>query len=70
MAEAQGWIHCLDPFGRDRSMAVLVERGRVLLVAPPGESAVLSATQTRRLRTLLDHVAQDGVIAHVDTTDV
>jgi hypothetical protein len=38
-------------------MAVLVENDRVLLVAPPGESAVMSATQTRRLHQLLDQAA-------------
>lgn len=54
MAEPQGWIHCHDPFGRDRSMTVLVENNRVLLVTPPGETAVMSATQTRRLGSLLD----------------
>ncbi|GAA3635161.1 hypothetical protein UK23_15085 [Lentzea aerocolonigenes] len=54
MAEPQGWIHCHDPFGRDRSMTVLVENDRVLLVTPPGETAVMSATQTRRLGSLLD----------------
>ncbi|MCG8921694.1 MULTISPECIES: hypothetical protein [Lentzea] len=54
MAEPQGWIHCHDPFGRDRSMTVLVEKDRVLLVTPPGETAVMSATQTRRLGSLLD----------------
>jgi hypothetical protein len=57
MAEPQGWIDCHDPFGRDRSMTVLVENDRVLLVAPPGESAVMSATQTRRLHQLLDQAA-------------
>ena len=54
MAEPQGWIHCHAPFGRDRSMTVLVENDRVLLVTPPGETAVMSATQTRRLGSLLD----------------
>ncbi|MEU7479033.1 hypothetical protein AB0A63_23810 [Lentzea sp. NPDC042327] len=57
MAEPQGWIHCHDPFGRDRSMTVLVENDRVLLVAPPGEAAVMSATQTRRLGSLLDQAS-------------
>jgi len=57
MAEPQGWIHCHDPFGRDRSMTVLVENDRVLLVAPPGETAVMSATQTRRLGSLLDQAS-------------
>lgn len=57
MTESQGWIECHDPFGRDRSMTVIVENDRVLLVAPPGESAVMSVTQTRRLRRLLDQAA-------------
>jgi hypothetical protein len=57
MAEPQGRIDCHDPFGRDRSMTVLVEHDRVLLVAPPGEAAVMSITQTRRLHTLLDEAA-------------
>lgn len=57
MAESQGWVDCHDPFGRDRSMTVLVEGHRVLLVAPPGESAVMSVTQTRRLHRLLDQAA-------------
>ncbi|MFI9012139.1 hypothetical protein ACIGNX_33350 [Actinosynnema sp. NPDC053489] len=60
MAEAEGWVACHDPFGRDRSMTVLVEDDRVLLVAPPGESAVMSVTQTRRLHRLLDRVS-DGM---------
>ncbi|WNV90517.1 hypothetical protein [Umezawaea sp. Da 62-37] len=38
-------------------MTVLVEEDRVLLVSPPGESAVMSATQTRRLHRLLDKAA-------------
>ena len=57
MAEPQGWIHCHDPFGRDRSMTVLLENDRVLLVAPPGEPAVMAATQTRRLGSLLDQAS-------------
>ncbi|KAA2254326.1 hypothetical protein F0L68_30865 [Solihabitans fulvus] len=64
-AESQGWIDCHDPFGRDRSVSVLIERNRVLLVAPPGESAVLSATQTRRLHRLLDKAA-DSVAPTAD----
>jgi hypothetical protein len=57
MAEPQGWIDCHDPFGRDRSMTVLVEQDRVLLVSPPGQAAVMSPTQTRRLHSLLDRAA-------------
>jgi hypothetical protein len=38
-------------------MTVIVDRGQVLLVAPPGETAVLSPQQTRRLHRALDHAA-------------
>ncbi|MBV8933470.1 MAG: hypothetical protein JOZ47_21010 [Kutzneria sp.] len=57
MTEPRWWVECLDPFGRDRAMTVLVQHGRVLLVSPPGESAVLSVQQTRRLRLALDQAA-------------
>ena len=59
MSEPRWWVDCLDPFGRDRAMTVLVEHGQVLLVAPPGETAVLSPQQTRRLHHALDRAAHD-----------
>lgn len=49
----QWWIECADPFGRCRALNVLVHDGRVRVVAPPGESAVLSADQTRLFGTAL-----------------
>jgi hypothetical protein len=58
MSEPRWWVDCLDPFGRDRAMTVIVDRGRVLLVAPPGEAAVLSPQQTRRLHTALDRAGE------------
>ena len=64
MSEPRWWVDCLDPFGRDRAMTVLVEPGRVLLVAPPGETAVLSPQQTRRLHSALDRAA--GTLGPVD----
>jgi hypothetical protein len=60
MSEPRWWVDCLDPFGRDRAMTVLLEHGRVVLVAPPGETAVLSPQQTRRLHHALDRAA-DGL---------
>ena len=57
MSEPRWWVDCRDPFGRDRAMTVLVEPDRVLLVAPPGETAVLSPQQTRRLHHALDRAA-------------
>lgn len=47
---AQQWsVECLDPFGRWRGMTVLARGEDVLLVSPPGESAVLSIEQTQKL---------------------
>lgn len=52
-AESHWWVQCVDPFGRCRAMNVLVHQGRIMVVAPPGQSAVLSAAQTRDLGTAL-----------------
>jgi hypothetical protein len=57
-ADSHWWVACADPFGRSRAMNVLVQRGQVVVVAPPGESAVLDARQTRQLgRALADAAA-------------
>ena len=55
--EHHWWVACADPFGRDRAMNVLIRDGAVVMVAPPGESAVLSAHQTRQLGRTLAHAA-------------
>jgi hypothetical protein len=65
MSEPRWWVDCLDPFGRDRAMTVLVEPDHVLLVAPPGETAVLSPQQTRRLHHALDRAA--GTLGQTET---
>nr|CEL21983.1 hypothetical protein [Kibdelosporangium sp. MJ126-NF4]CTQ92763.1 hypothetical protein [Kibdelosporangium sp. MJ126-NF4] len=36
---------------------MIVDHGKIVLVPPPGASAVLSAQQTRRLRQALDQAA-------------
>lgn len=41
-------------------MTVLVEDDSVLVVAPPGSCAVLSAAQTRRLGAALEQAAGAG----------
>ena len=56
-AESHWWVACADPFGRSRAMNVLVQRGQVVVVAPPGESAVLDARQTRQLGHALANAA-------------
>lgn len=56
-APDQWWVECADPFGRCRALNVLVHGDHVRVVAPPGESAVLSADQTRLLGTALVEAA-------------
>jgi hypothetical protein len=41
------------PFGRWPAVNVIIRHGRVVVVAPPGESAGLSAGQSRLLGTAL-----------------
>ncbi|SDN46114.1 hypothetical protein [Allokutzneria albata] len=64
MNDQRWWVDCGDPFGRDRSVTVLVEEDQVLVVAPPGGTAVLSAQQTHRLHRTLgtasDAAAETG----------
>jgi hypothetical protein len=55
--ESHWWVACADPFGRSRAMNVLVQQGQVVVVAPPGESAVLDARQTRQLGHALANAA-------------
>ncbi|WP_157434461.1 MULTISPECIES: hypothetical protein [Actinoalloteichus] len=52
------WVACHDPFGRDRSVTVLVEGSEIAVISPPGAGAVMSARQTRRLRSTLDRAAR------------
>jgi hypothetical protein len=59
--ESHWWVECADPFGRCRAMNVVVQQGNVVVVAPPGEAAVLSADQTRLLgRALANAAASAG----------
>lgn len=56
-AESHWWVECVDPFGRCRAMNVVVQQDQVVVVAPPGQAAVLSADQTRLLGSALDRAA-------------
>jgi hypothetical protein len=45
--------------GRRRDVVVLADGERVVLVAPPGETAVLTVSEVNRLRAaLLDAIAE------------
>lgn len=46
-------ISCRDVSGRRRDIIVFTDRGRVVVVAPPGETAVLSVLEVGRLRAAL-----------------
>jgi hypothetical protein len=58
----QRWwrIRCRDVVNRDRSLTVLVDRGTVVVVGPPGETAVLSAGQLGQLRVALREAADQA----------
>ncbi|RJQ76037.1 hypothetical protein D5S17_19360 [Pseudonocardiaceae bacterium YIM PH 21723] len=54
MNEKCWWVECSDPFGRDRSVTVLVdENDDVVVITPPGQAAVLSAKQISALHDTL-----------------
>ncbi len=54
-------VTCRDLAGRRRALSVFVSADRVVLVAPPGEAAVLTSLDVGRLRAVLrDAVMQAG----------
>jgi len=46
-------ISCRDVAGRRRDIIVFTDRGRVVMVSPPGETAVLTTLEVGRLRAAL-----------------
>jgi hypothetical protein len=58
-------INCRDVAGRRRDLTVFVSQGHVVLVAPPGETAVLAPLEVGRLRAVLREAVVD---ASVDET--
>jgi hypothetical protein len=57
----QVWrISCGDIVNRERCLTVLVERNRVVLVGPPGETAVLTTGQLGQLRVALREAAEQA----------
>ncbi|MCA1194427.1 hypothetical protein [Saccharopolyspora sp. 6V] len=54
MADDEQWqVSCRDVAGRRRNMAVYVNQGNVVVVAPPGETAVLAPLEAGRLRAAI-----------------
>lgn len=50
-------VSCRDVIDRERFLTVLIDRDRVVLVGPPGETAVLSPTQVGQLSDALREAA-------------
>ncbi|TCP46842.1 hypothetical protein EV191_113121 [Tamaricihabitans halophyticus] len=46
-------VNCQDMAGRKRGLTVSAANGRVVLIAPPGEAAVLNPLDVGRLRAAL-----------------
>ncbi|ONI72774.1 hypothetical protein ALI144C_42980 [Actinosynnema sp. ALI-1.44] len=61
-AGRQVWhISCGDVINRDRCLTVLVnDQNKVVLVGPPGETAVLSSGQLGQLRDALREAAEQA----------
>ncbi|GGS18742.1 hypothetical protein GCM10010171_09110 [Actinokineospora fastidiosa] len=53
-------VSCGDVVNRDRCLTVLVEKDTVVLVGPPGETAVLTTGQLGQLRTALKEAAEQA----------
>ncbi|MCP2197631.1 hypothetical protein [Lentzea flava] len=53
-------ISCGDVVDRDRQLTVKVVQGQVVLVGPPGETAVLSHDQLVQLRAALREAADQA----------
>jgi hypothetical protein len=60
-ARIRQWrVRCQDVANRERFLTLFVEHGRVVLVGPPGESAVLTPAQLTQLRTALQEAADEA----------
>lgn len=59
MARGEWSVSCRDAAGRRRDMTVFVSDGDVVMVAPPGETAVLAPLEVGRLRAVL----RDAVVS-------
>ncbi|ONI81287.1 hypothetical protein ALI144C_22455 [Actinosynnema sp. ALI-1.44] len=58
MIDTDEWsISCRDIAGRPRTLRVMVRDGEVLVIAPPGEIAVLDAVEAEHVRASLREAA-------------
>jgi hypothetical protein len=56
------WITCRDIAGRRRDLQVIARQGQVVLVAPPGETAILTPLDVGRLRAALRDAVVDASV--------
>lgn len=59
-------VSCRDTAGRRRNVTVFASEGKVVLIAPPGETAVLGPLEVGRLRAAL----RDAVVGAEDPTKI
>jgi len=63
-------VTCRDVAGRRRNLTVFVSQGHVVVVAPPGETAVFAPLEVGRLRAALrDAVVKATVVSAVDSPE-
>lgn len=53
-------VNCRDIAGRRRGVTIFARQGRVVLVAPPGETAVLNPLDVGKLRAALRDAVVDA----------
>ena len=54
MTDRRKWVvNCRDAAGRRRNLTVFASQGNVVIVAPPGETAILAPLELGRLRATL-----------------
>lgn len=71
MAAHEWTIACRDMAGRRKNVTVFVSEGKVVLIAPPGEAAVLAPLEVGRLRAALrDAVVGADDPAQIESTEV
>jgi hypothetical protein len=63
MTARREWsVDCRDVAGRKRELTVFASGGHIVLVAPPGETAVLAPLEVGRLRAILRDAAVDASV--------
>ncbi|HEU5472502.1 MAG TPA: hypothetical protein VFV67_17780 [Actinophytocola sp.] len=67
MSSHREWrVTCRDIAGRRRDLQVIARTGQIVLVAPPGETAILSPLDVGRLRAALRDAVMDAALKPSD----